>query len=269
MAKPIILCFSGADPSGGAGTQADIEAISSMGCHAVTITTALTVQNSQGVESYQAIEPDYLSAQTRVLIADMPINVIKTGMLANISAINVVKETITKKTCIPVVIDPVMASNSGNNLSGAGFAKALSETLLPLASIVTPNLPELYKLAPKANNLTDACNYISSLGCEYVLVTGTHDNNPSSKDNVFNRLYRDGQLIDEQTWPRLPGEFHGSGCTLAASIAALLANKKDIVDAVNAAQDYTWHSLKFAQALGKGQKYPDRFFWRKNDQPHD
>lgn len=267
MAKPIILCFSGADPCGGAGTQADIEAIASMGGHAVTVTTALTVQNSQGVESYQASEANHLQAQAKVLIDDIPINAIKTGMLASKSAINVVKKIITQQPNVAVIIDPVMTSNSGNALSDNGYANALRDTLLPLAHIVTPNLPELYKLAPKAKNISDACDYISSLGCEYVLVTGTHDTD--SKDTVINRLYQSGQLINEQTWGRLPGEYHGSGCTLAASLAALVANNKSIIDAVTAAQDYTWHSLKFGVSLGKGQMHPDRFYWCKNNLPYD
>lgn len=267
MAKPTVLCFSGADPCGGAGTQADIEAIASMGGHAVTVTTALTVQNSQGVESYQASESDHLEAQAKALIADMTINAIKTGMLASKAVIKVVEKIINQQPNVAVVIDPVMASNSGNALSDNGYANALRDTLLPLAQIITPNLPELYQLAPNANNISDACNDISSLGCEYVLVTGAHDND--SKDTVINRLYQNGELINEQTWDRLPGEYHGSGCTLAASLAAQLANNKSIIDAVTAAQDYTWHSLKFGVRLGKGQIHPDRFFWRKDNLPYD
>jgi len=259
MPKPIVLCFSGADPCGGAGIQADIEAISSMGCHAATVTTALTVQNSHGVTSYQAIDADYLRAQSQALIADMPVKAIKTGMLAASTIIEMVNDIATKQSHIPLIIDPVMASNTGNKLSQEGYVQILSDSLLPLATIVTPNLLELYKLAPNTNSLTAACKKISSLGCPYVLITGTHDHSTE----VVNRLFKNGELIDEQAWPRLPDEYHGSGCTLTASLAALLAKEIDIVQAVRDAQHYTWQCLQAGQALGCGQKHPDRLFWAK------
>ena len=269
MKKPIVLCFSGADPSGGAGIQADIEAIASMGCHAATIITALTAQNSQGVKSFQTTDIDYLHTQADLLLADMQIDAIKTGMLATSAAVDAIIKIIITQPNIPLVVDPVMSGNIGGGLSHAGYAQTLSKSLLPLATIVTPNIPELYKLAPqghvaaKENNLAEACKKISSSGCQYVLVTGAHEDDPNNNQEVVNRLFKNGELIDKQTWPRLPGEYHGSGCTLASSLAALLAKKIDIVEAVHAAQDYTWRSLNAGQALGKGQQHPDRFFWAK------
>lgn len=243
--------------------QADIEAINSMGCHPMAITTTLTVQNSQGVANYSACDADYLRAQSQVLISDMPIGAIKTGMLATTAIVNVVKDFVTTQTNTALVVDPVMSSNNGEALSQVGYAQTLSNHLLPLATIVTPNLPELYQLAPNADNIVSACQHISSLGCKYVLVTGTHD----KTSEVINRLFKNGELIDEQSWPRLPGEYHGSGCTLASSLAALLSKKVNIIDAAQKAQDYTWHSLKYGQTLGKGQKHPNRFFWVKDNWP--
>jgi len=265
MSKPIVLCFSGTDPCGGAGTQADIEAISSMACHGATIATALTVQNSQGVDSYQSVDANYLRAQSLSITNDMPIKAFKTGMLANHTLITTIADIISAHQDTPLVLDPVMSANTGGALSDDGYASCLRQQLLPLATIVTPNLPELYQLAPEAGNIAEACRQISKNGCAYVLVTGTHDDS----DEVINRLFKYGELIDEQHWPRLPGEYHGSGCTLASSLAALLAKGVDILEAVRDAQDYTWHSLKAGQRLGKGQTHPDRFFWAKTGWSRD
>ena len=276
MLKPIVLCFSGADPCGGAGTQADIESISSMGGHAITVTTALTVQNSRGVERYQTLDTDYLYAQAQALIQDMPLNAVKTGMLGGKSSVDCVANILQTLPNLPLVVDPVMAANSGAKLSDAGYASYLCQRLLPLATIITPNLPELYQLAPAAKTLAEACQILSENGCQYILVTGAHDpagesaSQPGRSSNtVINRLFEYGELIDERPWPRLPGEYHGSGCTLAASLAAQLAKGQNIVTASTNAQDYTWHSLNAGQRLGQGQFHPDRFFWAAPGWQHD
>ncbi len=269
MQKPIVLCFSGADPCGGAGIQADIEAIASMRCHATTITTALTVQNSQGVTDFTVIPDEQLRAQSQAIIDDMPIAAIKTGMLANRAIVATIADIVATQPNIPLVVDPVISANTGANLSAPGFANSLRQQLLPVATIITPNLPELYQLAPDSKDITEACRQIANTGCEYVLVTGTHDIAQDRgaavagehNEEVVNRLYQHGKLIDTQRWPRLPGEYHGSGCTLASALAALLARGHDMVTATRHAQDYTWHSLASAARLGQGQYHPDRFFW--------
>ncbi len=258
MTKAITLSFSGADPSGGAGIQADIEAITSMGAFAMPITTALTIQNSSGVKQFYPVDPSLLLEQANCLLEDVKISAIKTGMLANKMIIEAVSNICRSQPTVPLVLDPVLASNSGDILSDACIAKDIRKYLLPITTIITPNLPELKRLVPETDDAKQACQIIADAGCEYVLLTGTH----GDTKNVNNQLYQRGELIDEQTWPRLAGEYHGSGCTLASALAALLAQGKDTQEANKRAQDYTWHCLKHAMALGHGQYFPNRFYWR-------
>ncbi len=265
MTKPLILCFSGADPCGGAGTQADIESISSMGGHAMTLTTALTVQNSQGVEHFQAVDLTLLKDQADCLLKDSNISAIKTGMLANEDIIQLVKTISHQHPSVPLIVDPVLSSSYGHTLSESPLAKVLREQLLSVATIATPNLPELRQLVPETNDTSEACKILAELGCEYVLVTGTHDDS----EEVINRLYQNGELIDQQSWPRLPADYHGSGCTLAAALSTLLAQNTDMLPAVRKAQDYTWQSLNAGQQLGQGQVFPDRFYWRTSSNNND
>jgi hydroxymethylpyrimidine/phosphomethylpyrimidine kinase len=258
---PVVLSFAGHDPSGGAGLQADIEAVASQGCHAATVVTALTVQDTQDVAGYMPVESSLVIAQARAILEDMPVAVFKIGMLGNIENAEAVHTILMDYPEIPVVFDPVLASGYGTDLGGEDLTEVLQSLLLPVTTILTPNGPEARALAPEADTL-DACALaLLDHGVDYVLVTGSHEHTTS----VINRLYNGQRLIETFTWERLPHSYHGSGCTLAASIAGLLAQGLEPFTAIHEAQDYTWNSLRQGYRPGLGQHLPHRFFWSGND----
>ena len=258
---PVVLAFAGHDPSGGAGLQADIEAIASQGCHAATVVTALTVQDTQSVSEYTTVESTLVIAQARSILEDMPVAVFKVGMLGSIENAEAVHTILMDYPEIPVVFDPVLASGDGTDLGGEELTEVLQALLLPVTTILTPNGPEARALAPGADTL-DACALaLLDHGVDYVLVTGGHEHNPA----VINRLYSGQRLVETFTWDRLPHSYHGSGCTLAASIAGLLAQGLEPFTAIHEAQDYTWNALRRGYRPGLGQHLPHRFFWSGDD----
>ncbi|MGB7931172.1 MAG: hydroxymethylpyrimidine/phosphomethylpyrimidine kinase [Gammaproteobacteria bacterium] len=259
---PVVLTFAGHDPSGGAGLQADIEAVASQGCHAATVVTALTVQDTQDVAGFISVESTLVIAQARSILEDMPVAVFKIGMLGSIENAEAVHTILMDYPEIPVVFDPVLASGHGTDLGGQELIEVLQALLLPVTTILTPNGPEARALAPGADTL-DACAFaLLEHDVDYVLVTGSHEHTPA----VINRLYSGQRLLETFTWERLPHSYHGSGCTLAASIAGLLAQGLEPFTAIQEAQDYTWNTLRQGYRPGLGQHLPHRFFWSVDDE---
>ena len=264
---PIVLTFSASDPSGGAGMQADLLTLASMGCHPLSVVTALTVQDTLGVESMLPIDADWVSDQARQLLEDMPVDAFKLGVLGSLENIAVIAEIVSDYPDVPLILDPVLASGRGDELASADMTRALRELLLPQTTILTPNSVEARRLADVDEDdddepsLAECAARLVAQGCEYVLVTGTHENTPK----VINTLYGKDGVVRSDTWPRLPETYHGSGCTLASAIAAMLANGLDLADAVREAQDYTWHTLQKAYRPGMGQWLPDRLFWAREE----
>lgn len=255
--KPVVVVFAGHDPVGGAGLQADIEAIASFGCHAATVVTAITVQDTRNVRRFECVSADLLHAQASTLLNDITPAAFKLGMVGSVDNARVIAAILEKFPATPVVIDPVLAAGGGADLGGTPLLQALRDSLLPLATIITPNGPETRRLAPAADTLAAGAQALLATGCRHVLVTGGHE----SGAEVVSHLYAAHRQIAQHAWPRLPGEFHGSGCTLASAIAALLAQGADVASAVDEALAYTWHALGNAREPGHGQKIPDRFFW--------
>lgn len=264
---PIVLTFAATDPSGGAGLQADILTIASMGCHPLSIVTAITVQDTSGVDDVQPIDPDMVADQARAVLEDMPVAAFKIGLLGSVENIAAIAEVISDYPDIPLVLDPVLASGRGDELANEDMVDALRELLLPQTTILTPNSMEARRLVQDEENeqddpaLAECAKRILTLGCEYVLITGTHEHTPK----VINNLYGERGLLRSDNWPRLPGIYHGSGCTLAAAIAALLANGLPMEEAVREAQEYTWEALKYGFRPGMGQHIPDRLFWARDE----
>jgi hydroxymethylpyrimidine/phosphomethylpyrimidine kinase len=254
-----VLVLAGADPSGGAGIAADILAIHAQGAHALPVITALTVQDNERVFEVLPVEPDVLLRQARALMARVTVDAVKigiTGSAANARAIaQVVAELRAADAALPVVLDPVLASGHGDLLSRDDAAQALG-VLLPLVTLLTPNGPEAAALAAAygQEDETDAAALLAQ-GCRHVLVTGGH----GGGDTVSNRWF--SAAGDEgQSWsrPRLPGEFHGSGCTLAAAAAGLLALGYPMAQALTRALDYSHRALADAYAIASGQRIPRR-----------
>jgi len=268
---PIVLTFAASDPSAGAGMQADILTIASMGCHPLTVVTAVTVQDTSGVDDVQSIDAELVMNQARTVLEDMPVAAFKIGLLGSVENIAVIAEIISDYPDIPLVFDPVLSSGRGDELANEDMLDAMRELLLPQTTILTPNSLEARRLIQDEDNdednpdLAECAKRIIQLGCEYVLITGTHENTPK----VINSLYGEHGLIRSDSWPRLPGIYHGSGCTLASAIAALLANGLPMEEAVREAQEYTWETLKYGFRPGMGQHIPDRMFWAREDEEDD
>ena len=247
---PVVLSFAASDPTGGAGLQADILTIAALGCHPVSVLTALTVQDTSGVAGVHAIEAGWIVQQARRLLADFRVAAFKTGVLASPENVRAIAALLSEYPEVPLVVDPVLASGRGDALASDAGLLALKEKIIPLATVATPNRIEAQRLG--------GARELLALGCRFVLVTGTHADTPE----VINTLYDAGGVAREDRWPRLPGSYHGSGCTLASAIAASLAKGSDVNEAVGIAQEYTWKSLAAGFRPGAGQSIPNRLFAR-------
>lgn len=268
---PIVLVFAATDPSGGAGVQADILTLSSMGCHALSVVTAITIQDTMGVEDVLPIDAEWVADQARCVLEDMPVAVFKIGLLGSVEAIAAIAEVVSDYPDIPLVLDPVLASGRGDELASKDVISAMRELLIPQTTLITPNSLEARRLAQDESDdsddpqLDECARRMLGLGCEYVLVTGAHENTPQ----VINTLYGQQGMVRTDTWQRLSGTYHGSGCTLASAVAATIANGLNIPEAVRDAQEYTWQTLKHAYRTGMGQQIPDRLFWAREEEPGD
>jgi hydroxymethylpyrimidine/phosphomethylpyrimidine kinase len=259
---PLVLSFAASDPTGGAGIQADLLTLASMGCHPLSVITALTVQDTAGVDEILVIDSEWVMDQARMLLEDVPVSAFKLGMLGSVESIAAIAEILSDYPDIPVILDPVLASGRGDELATDDMIAAMREMLIPQTTVLTPNSHEARRLAlfesdEEELDLAGCAKHLIELGCEYVLVTGTHENTP----RVLNSLYNEDGMVQTDAWDRLPGSYHGSGCTLASAIAAALAFGQDVPQAVREAQAYTYETLKAAFRPGMGQYIPERFFW--------
>jgi hydroxymethylpyrimidine/phosphomethylpyrimidine kinase len=247
-ARPTVLVFAGADPSGGAGIAADILAIAAQGAHALPVITALTVQDNDRVYEVLPVAGEVVRRQALALIDKISIHAVKIGIpgsRGNAEMIAMlVKDLCERQPGLPVVLDPVLASGAGDALACEDACHVLAP-LIPLASLIVPNLPE-------AQALGGAADLFARSGGD-VLVTGGHADGAV----VVNRWFgADGERT--WRWPRLPGEFHGSGCTLASAIAARLACGDSMERALGTAQAYCHGALADAFSIAAGQRIPQR-----------
>jgi len=254
--RPTVLVFAGLDPSGGAGIAADVLAIAAQGAHALPIVTALTVQDNDRVFEVRAVDAALLLRQAQALMARMAIAAVKIGIpgsAANAAAIaQVIVQLRREQPGLPVVLDPVLASGHGDVLSTGDAVLALAP-LLAVATVIVPNGPEASRLTAGVDAASQAAT-LQSRGCRNVLITGGHDEGSS----IVNRWFGAAGEQRQWNWPRLPGEFHGSGCTLAAAISARLALRQTMPEALAAAQAYCHTALAQAYAVAPGQLMPQR-----------
>jgi hydroxymethylpyrimidine/phosphomethylpyrimidine kinase len=245
---PIVLTFAASDPTGGAGLQADVLTIAALGCHPLSVLTGFTVQDTSGVERLEALSADLVERQAKRVLAESEVAAFKVGVVASADNARTIAALARAHVRVPLVLDPVLASGRGDPLASDGVLDALLQELVPRAMVVTPNTLEAERLG--------GTRRLFDLGCRYVLVTGTHD----AGTEVTNRLYDSTGLVREDRWPRLPGSYHGSGCTLASALAAALAKGRSVQEAAREAQEFTWRSLAAAIRTGSGQALPNRFF---------
>ncbi len=243
-----VLVLSGLDPSGGAGIAADIETINQFGVVSLPVITTLTVQNTQAVSAIQAVDHALIEQQLTALADDISVNTVKIGLLSSVEQINAIAHWLNESHL--VVLDPVIKSSTADVMLDENMLKALRASLLPMVTLLTPNMSELQALAPDL----DEQSAVATLPCEWVLLTTTD----TSDQIIEHRLYHQANLVERFTYPKLPGQYHGSGCTLASAISALLASQIDVKNAVKRALDYTYQTLLNAKRIGKMQYHPNR-----------
>ena len=247
---PLVLTFAASDPTGGAGLQADVLTLAALDCHPLSVLTGVTVQDTSGVEHLEALAAPLVKRQAERVLAESKVSAFKCGVLASAQNVRVVADIVQQHARVPLVLDPVLASGRGDTLADDSVLKAL-DVLIARATVATPNTLEAKRLGGVQRML--------ELGCRYVLLTGTHDETPE----VANKLYSREGLVREDKWRRLPGSYHGSGCTLASALAAGLAKGRAVPEAAREAQEFTWRSLVAGLRTGTGQLVPGRFHGAK------
>lgn len=254
---PVVMIFAGSDPTGGAGLVADIQTVSALGCHPATIVTAVTAQDTSELKNFVAIETEIVIEQARAVLEDMPVAAFKLGILGSAANLSAVATIVGSYPDIPLVVDPVLSTGGGASLSTESLEDGYRSLLFPLTTLVTPNAIEAKRLATEADSRDACAQQLMSFGCDYVLHTGSHE----PTDDVVHYLYGHHRQLESFTQKRLPGEYHGSGCTLAAACAAALAQGFDMTTAVREALTFTWNSLENGFRPGKGQLLPQRQYW--------
>jgi hydroxymethylpyrimidine/phosphomethylpyrimidine kinase len=251
--RPQVLILSGLDPSGGAGVQADIQSVTSLGCHPLPVLTCLTVQDTRNVYAAVPVDADLIRRQLECLAGDTPIHAIKTGALGNADVVDVLVEFVRKRPHIPLIVDPVIKAAGGGDLADSELINAMLTRLFPLAEMITPNGVELELLTGEPDPQKAAAR-LQLAGCGDVLATGGH----GTGEVIINVLYQ--RDAEPQRWhiERIGGEYHGTGCTLASSIAAGRACGLSQRAAIAQAQNYVHRAIVQALKVGEGQPVPDR-----------
>ncbi|OHV82274.1 bifunctional hydroxymethylpyrimidine kinase/phosphomethylpyrimidine kinase [Rhizobium sp. LCM 4573] len=248
-----ILSIAGSDPSGGAGIQADLKTFSARGTYGMAVLTALTAQNTQGVSGVHAVPPDFVADQLRAIFADIRVDAVKIGMIANAAIAEAVTDTLTSTRDMPIVLDPVMIAKGGAPLLSSDAVAVVTRKLLPLATIVTPNLPEAAALlgeevAESREDMAVQAERLRALGPAAVLIKGGHLSGAESPDVLAN--------ADGLTWfeaRRAPTRnTHGTGCTLSSAIAAELGKGAHAAEAVAIAKRYLSGAIAQADTLTVG-----------------
>jgi hydroxymethylpyrimidine kinase/phosphomethylpyrimidine kinase len=259
MSKPVVLSIAGLDPSGGAGIVADIKTIYALGCFPAAALTSITYQNTMGVFGAEHQTAETLRAQVEPVIRDLNVVAAKTGMLPTAEIVAEVARLFAEENLQPPVVDPVMVSTSGHDLIGDEAFRILKSQLLPVARIVTPNIPEAERLAEFAieteSDMRRAAEAIRSLGARAVLVKGGH--RAIQQQAIDLLLNDDGNFVEFREEYIEVGEIHGSGCTLSAAIAAGLGKGMTLEDAVRSAKTYITdriRALRSAPRLGHGAR---------------
>ena len=253
--RPSVLCAAGHDPSGGAGIHADAQAILAAGAHPLTVITCLTSQDTCRVRRLWPQPYEQVAEQCQLLLDDSNVKAIKIGLIGSSRVVRALCDIIDNRPDLPVILDPILASGSGQTLADAALLNQIRTNLIPRCTLITPNLPEARALSA-AEEPQDCSVKLLKRGCTSVLITGTHADAPE----VTNWFYRQDGRSEAWTWPRLPGDYHGSGCTLSSAIAARMALGTPLVDAIVAAQEYTWNTLKQAYRSGQCQVTPNRLY---------
>ena len=255
---PRALTIAGSDSGGGAGIQADLKTFSAFGVYGMSVLTAVTAQNTVGVQGVELLPPAFVAAQFDSVVSDIGVDALKTGMLATAEIVTTMAARIAAAGLTRLVVDPVMIAKSGDHLLAVAAVAALRDALLPLALVVTPNLPEAAALIGGTEAITtraamrEAARRLHALGPRWVVVKGGHLVSDGGGDTVPDLLF-DGAAFEERETPRLAtAHTHGTGCTFSAAMTACLARGQTVPDAFAAAKAYTHAAIAAAPGLGHG-----------------
>ena len=253
-----VLTIAGSDSCGGAGIQADIKTFSALGTYGMSVITAVTVQNTQGVFGCQDITPDIIAGQIDAIFTDIEVHAVKIGMVSQIETIKIIAQKLKQYQAKNIVLDPVMISKSGFDLMQKNAKETLIKELLPLAFVVTPNLPEAEVITGLSiQNLEDmekAAKIIYDMGAKNILIKGGHLEHDAT-DILFDGNYfhlKEKRIQTKNT--------HGTGCTLSSAIAANLAKDKTVQQAVENAKEYITGAIEHSLAIGKGVGPTNHFY---------
>jgi hydroxymethylpyrimidine/phosphomethylpyrimidine kinase len=250
---PIALTIAGSDSSGGAGIQADLKTFSAFGVYGASVIVALTAQNTHGVQGVHPVPPDFVIQQMTSVLSDLDVGAIKTGMLATAEIVETVVAGLKEAAARPLVVDPVMVATSGDVLLDPGAVEAVRRRLIPIATVITPNIPEAAVLLGREPATTEAqvidqAKALLDFGAGAVLVKGGH-----GSDNTAVDILASATGIERFAQPRIDTPHtHGTGCTLSAAIAASLAQGVALRQAVERAKAYVWEGLEHGRTLGVG-----------------
>ena len=270
--SPLVLSFGSSDPLGAIGIQADLGSFAAMGCHGLTVVTAILVGDTTQITDIEPIDAEILVEQARTILEDVPVAAFKLGTIGSIENVSAIAEIVSDYPEVPLIFDPFSSSIPDQGQDSEDIFLAASELIIPQTTLLIASAVEISRLAetwrePSTEDTLalDVQRLIES-GCEYVLVTGTS----AAGTEIVNGLYDQSGIIRQDTWPRLSGSFLGAGATLSAAVAALVANGLDFPEAVLEAQEFTNAALAHAQRFGMGKLVPDRYFWaREPDEQQD
>ena len=256
---PKAMTIAGSDSGGGAGIQADLKTFAALGVYGTSVLTAITAQNTLGVAGVHEVPVDMVAAQIEAVFSDIGADAVKTGMLSSRDIIETVARELARFRVEKLVVDPVMVAKSGDRLLREGAVDALKRRLLPLASVVTPNIPEAETLAGmrivSGDDASLAAQRIAGMGAASVVVKGGHLPGPPVD------LFYDGREFREFNGPRIDTKnTHGSGCTFASALAAGLAKGMEVVDAVGAAKEYVTEAIRHSLEIGSGHGPLNHFY---------
>ena len=260
-AMPSVLTIAGSDSGGGAGVQADLKTFSALGIYGTSAVTAVTAQNTVAVAAVHEVPVEVVAAQIDAVVTDIPPDAVKIGMLSSAAIIDVVTTKVKEHSLSPLVVDPVMVARSGDRLLREDAVTALRDRLVPLADVLTPNVPEAEVLVGRSltsdDDIRAAAREIVGLGAKAVVMKGGHREGDSAVDLLF-----DGEEFHEFSAPRIETtSTHGTGCTFASAIASFLAHGEPLPEAVGYAKEYLTEAIRRAQPIGHGHG-PVQHFWK-------
>jgi hydroxymethylpyrimidine/phosphomethylpyrimidine kinase len=263
--SPLVLSFGSSDPLGAIGIQADLGSFAAMGCHGLTVITAILMGDTTQITDIEPVDAEILVEQARTILEDVPVAAFKLGTIGSIENVSAIAEIVSDYPEVPLIFDPFSSSIPDQGQDSEDIYLAASELIIPQTTLLIASAVEISRLAetwrePSTEETLalDVQRLIES-GCEYVLVTGTS----ASNTEITNCLFDQSGIIRQDSWSRLSGSFLGAGSTLSAAITALVANGLDFPEAVLEAQEFTNAALAHAQRFGMGKLVPDRYFWAR------